>query len=288
MCYIKKNSYFTLKTSWKSTYGYPKYEGEKQIFNIPYDPKACFIIECKGLKMEPKDKKDKKKGEKLVLSDVGWSLLPIFQKGEMEDAAGHVIHGYFQVPLFAGRPNKKMIEELMETDIDAANILDRETSGKGKNGKYKLKAADGNAMLLIKLLDCQLYGMAKTFLKDLNPRYTYGFDEKKYKYEKEKHKDTSHVLSKSVPKGKKPEDYEEELNQRLATMLRLEDAGVELLDMEDGGDDDEEDKGKDKKKKSKKDGDNKKGKKEEDDDGGGGGGGDDEEGEDKEDDKADD
>ena len=78
-----------------------------------------------------------------------------------------------------------------------------------------------------------------------------------------------------VPKGKKPEDYEEELNQRLATMLRLEDAGVELLDMEDGGDDDEEDKGKDKKKKSKKDGDNKKGKKEEDDDGGGGGGGDD-------------
>ena len=144
-------------------------------------------------------------------------------------------------------------------------------------------------MLLIKLLDCQLYGMAKTFLKDLNPRYTYGFDEKKYKYEKEKHKDTSHTLSKSVPKGKKPEDYEEELNQELATMLRLEDAGVELLDMEDGGDDEEEeDKGKDKKKKSKKDGDNKKGKKEEDDDGGGGGGGDDEEGEDKEDDKADD
>ena len=78
----------------------------------------------------------------------------------------------------------------------------------------------------------------------------------------------------------------EELNQKLATMLRLEDAGVELLDMEDGGDDEEEDKGKDKKKKSKKDGDNKKGKKEEDD--GGGSGGDDEEGEDKEDDKADD
>eukprot|EP00942_MAST-04A_sp_MAST-4A-sp1_P006848 g6848.t1 len=130
-------------------------------------------------------------------------------------------------------PNKKMIEELMETDIDAANILDRETSEKGKNGKYKLEAAEGNSMLLIKLLDCQLYGMAKTFLKDLNPRYTYGFDEKKYKYEKEKHLDTSHVLNNSVPKGKKAEDYEEELNERFATMLRLEDAGVELSSSED-------------------------------------------------------
>jgi hypothetical protein len=247
---MKKNSYFTLKTDWKSPCCYPKYEGEKQTFNIPYDPKACFIIECKGLKMEAKDKKDKKNGSRLILSDNGWGILPIFQQSVMEGANGHVICGYFQVPLFAGRPSKKLIEELMNTNIDAANLLDRETSNKGKNGKYKLKPVDGNGMLLVKLLDCQLYGMAKTFLKDINPRYTF-FDQKKYKYEKEKHKETSHTLTKLVPKGQNPEEYEESLNQQFATRLKLEDAGVELLDIEEEEEEEAKNDSKDKKKKKK-------------------------------------
>lgn len=246
----KKNTYFTLKTDFSTPCSYPKYKGEKQTFNIPYDPKACFIIECKGLKLE-KNKKNPDK-EKLVVSDVGWSLLPIFQPGVMEDATGHVICGFFQLPLFDGRPNRKMVRELVESDISAQNLFLRETRNKGKDGKYKLKPADGNASLLIKLLDCQLYGMAKTFLKDINTSRYVPFDDKKYKYDKKKHKSDSNLLSKCVPKGKDPEEFENLLNQRFASKLRLVDAGVELLPVEDD-DDDEEAEDKKAKKDKKKD-----------------------------------
>ena len=213
--------------------------------------KETFIIECKGLKLE-KNKKNPDK-QKLVVSDVGWSLLPIFEPGVMEDATGHVICGFFQLPLFDGRPNRKMVRELVEGDISAKDILFRETRNKGKDGKYKLKPADGNASLLIKLLDCQLYGMAKTFLKDINTSRYVPFDDKKYKYDKKKHKSDSNLLSKCVPKGKDPEEFENLLNQRFASKLRLVDAGVELLPVEDDDDDDEEAEDKKAKKDKKKD-----------------------------------
>ena len=61
----------------------------------------------------------------------------------------------------------------------------------------------------IKLLDCQLYGMAKTFLKDINTSRYVPFDDKKYKYDKKKHKSDSNLLSKCVPKGKNPEEFEQ-------------------------------------------------------------------------------
>ena len=257
----KKNTFFTLKTDLNTPCCYPKYKGEKQNFHIPYDPKACFIIECKGLKLE-KDKKNPDK-DKFVVSDLGWSLLPIFQKGEMEDAPGHVICGFFQLPLFDGLPQRKMIHELIESDISAYDLFTRETRNKGKDGKYKLKPADGHGSLLVKLLDTQLYGMAKTFLKDLNTDRYVCFDDKKYNYDKSKHKSDSGLLIKCVPKGKDPKEFEQLLNQRFASKLRLVDAGVELLPVEDDGDgnddDDKSKKGNKKAKKNKKEDGKKKG-----------------------------
>ena len=173
----------------------------------------------------------------------------------------HVICGFFQLPLFDGRPQSKMIHELLESDISAYDLLKRETGNKGKDGKYKLKPADGHGSLLVKLLDSQLYGMAKTFLKDINTQRYGCFDDKKYNYDKGKHKSDSNLLNKCVPKGKDPEKFEQLLNQRFASKLRLVDAGVELLPVEDEGDDNDkdDDKGGDKKtKKMKKDDEKKK------------------------------
>ena len=86
---------------------------------------------------------------------------------------------------------------------------------------------DSGAQVLVKLLDCQLFGMAKTFLKSPSTRYVPVGKEKIFTYDKKKWKGDSHNISKAIPKGKTAEEFEAEVNKMFAGHYRLMDAGVE-------------------------------------------------------------
>ena len=217
-----KQTYMTLKSSWKSAFQNQEYKDEKRTYNIEYSSNACLIIEVKGLAYSGESKK--KKAE-LKTSSLGWAIVPVFMPSMVDDQTGHVISGLFQVPLFEGVVPKALVQEIHEGNTDVLVILERELSK--SNGKYKLKLNDSGAQILVKLLDCQLFSMAKTFLKTPSTRYIPVGKEKVFAYDKKKWKGDAHNLSKAIPKGRKEEDFEAELNKMFAGHFRLLDAGVE-------------------------------------------------------------
>ena len=130
---VKITHGFDLKSELRSphwTDGYQRYE------NVEYNKRLILIIDVRGLL---------KSGSTVPM---GWAVLPIFDK-----RGPYVNSGGFQLPLFAGVPSQKIIDELTEEFVEdaLARALKQE----------RLRYTSSNASVYVRLLDAQWEGLQR-------------------------------------------------------------------------------------------------------------------------------
>ena len=144
-------------------------------------------------------------------------MCPIFQ-------APHefVRHGYFQLPLYEGKPSLDLLNE-MQTEAPLS-VLQRELS-KGKASRLQYKK--GNPSVIVKIVDNSISDCLPASIKSLFTPMSRAMTEvlgtrlKNYKYDVDNppsDKAFRRSASKVVPKGiDGVEEYEKSVNQKFAT-----------------------------------------------------------------------
>ena len=207
---LTEDTLFTLTHDWNaSTSSSRKFlDGEQSFRDVPFDPNLLMVIDVKQVG-------SKKKPDEIL--DHSWTVCPIFQ-------APHefVRHGYFQLPLYEGKPSLDLLNE-MQTEAPLS-VLQRELS-KGKASRLQYKK--GNPSVIVKIVDNSISDCLPASIKSLFTPMSRAMTEvlgtrlKNYKYDVDNppsDKAFRRSASKVVPKGiDGVEEYEKSVNQKFAT-----------------------------------------------------------------------
>ena len=138
--------------NWDSTVGQTIFFDKWYYFrNVDFHVGMHIPVEIKSLK---------KKDNGVEISDFAWTVVPVFHPRE------YTLNGHYQIPLFSGEVNKKMLEEIVNMNKEVWEIVEQYL----KDGKIKYK---GKSSIFVRLLDCQKEGQLddKLDIDTLNYRY---------------------------------------------------------------------------------------------------------------------
>ncbi len=207
---LTEDTLFTLAHDWEASTSSSRrfLDGEQSFRDVPFDPNLLMVIDVKqiGSKKNPEE-----------ILDHSWTVCPIFQSPHE-----FTRHGYFQLPLYEGKPSLEMLNEMQNEP--PLNVLQRELS-KGKASRLQYKK--GNPSVIVKIVDNSISDCLPTNIKSLNTPMSRAMTEvlgtrlKNYKYDPSNppsDKKFSKSAAKLMPKGTSSvEEYETSVNQKFAT-----------------------------------------------------------------------
>ena len=139
--------YFTTRHDWKSGAPSQRYLDDwTDIIGKELDHNSTLVLEIKSCVI--KNGKKKTDPQILKVENVGWTCIPLFD-------AGTILSGFYQLPVYAGKPPSGFIADCQTEEAEKI-LEDCVANPKRKDGKSyqkEIKLLDGNAQVLIKIID---------------------------------------------------------------------------------------------------------------------------------------
>jgi hypothetical protein len=219
---LLEDVYATMRHDWKSGTASQKYLDDwTKIQGKELTHNSTMVLEVKALTI--KAGKKKTDPETLVMVDVGWTIMPLFD-------AGTILSGYYQLPLYQNKPPPAFVHDTQTEEGE--KILAECLTGKSKKPYAKqIKTLDGGAQVLVHLIDSLMHDMGANLLSTPTGIYLPKGKEKYYKYDKKQvEKDAkSDGLSKKVGKKQKAADWQKKLNELFVAETKIEHYDLEKI-----------------------------------------------------------
>mmetsp|Transcript_27856 Transcript_27856/g.89800 ORF Transcript_27856/g.89800 Transcript_27856/m.89800 type:complete len:645 (-) Transcript_27856:88-2022(-) len=187
---------FTTLVDWDSPQKSPRFLGPPHSYKEEaFNPHLLLLLHVHTAAL---------KKTEAVITSVGWTVLPIFVDG------AYVANGRWQLPVYAGDPDKSLLEEMQYAN--AMTVIAGEAE---KGRKSRAKAIDG-CSVFVRLIDEQLEGCLRMPSGEYDTKYIPRDRIDRYRYDADRVARDSKTLRKLVPKASDEATFQQTMNRAVA------------------------------------------------------------------------